>query len=334
MKGEDSIYITYPGGIFTPIIVKFLEYKRSLGYRYDSGRMYSLRKILVQLNNYETSVPELTEQMVWDIQKKNPNESHSTQSTRITLLRQLALYMNQQGFKAYVLPSGVYKFQKTTFKASIFSRQEVENLINVCDYYCKKSCNLSPSAMIVYPFLIRTLYACGLRISEALRLKYGDVDLAEKFLIIRESKNNKSRYIPLSDSLTANLRIYEQIKEESRIQSHDESYFPAPDGYRYSRSAASRQIKIFIEQANIRKTSSGRYPRVHDIRHTTAVRILENLDAKSLDLNMNLPLLSVFLGHETFWETEQYLQLPYYSFNRMQELKEILNIIPEVNENA
>ena len=89
---------------------------------------------------------------------------------------------------------------------------------------------------------------------------------------------------------------------------------------------------LIIAQAGIRKTSKGNYPRIHDIRHTAAVRILENLDARNLDLNLYLPLLSVFLGHDTFWETEQYLQLPYYSFNRMQELTDILNIIPEVNE--
>lgn len=332
MKGENNIHITYPDGIFTPIVMNFLEYKRGLGYKYDDGRMYTLRGILVQLNSYGADDSELTEQMVWDIQKKHPEESSSTQSIRITLLRQLALYMNRQGYKAYVFPSGFYKFQKTIFKASIYSQQEIESFIRVCDCYCRESRHLALSAKAVYPFLVRTLYACGLRISEALRLKSEDVDLMGKFLLIRESKKNKSRYIPISDSLTENLRIYECMKENAGISSYDRSYFPAPDGYRYSKSAASRQIKIFIAQAGIRKTSKGHYPRIHDIRHTTAVRILENLDARNLDLNLYLPLLSVFLGHDTFWETEQYLQLPYYSFNRMQELTGILNIIPEVNE--
>jgi len=332
MKGENNIHITYPDGIFTPIVTNFLEYKRGLGYKYDDGRMYTLRKILVQLNSYKSDDPELTEQMVWDIQKKHPEESGSTQSIRITLLRQLALYMNRQGYKAYVFPSGFYKFQKTIFKASIYSQQEIESLIRVCDCYCRESQYLALSAKAVYPFLVRTLYACGLRISEALRLKSEDVDLTGEFLLIRESKKNKSRYIPISNSLTENLRIYERMKENAGILSRDGSYFPAPDGYRYSKSAASRQIKIFIAQAGIRKTSKGNYPRIHDIRHTAAVRILENLDARNLDLNLYLPLLSVFLGHDTFWETEQYLQLPYYSFNRMQELTDILNIIPEVNE--
>lgn len=333
MKGENTIHIDYPDGIFTPIVIGFLEYKRSLGYKYNDGRMYALRKILTQLNNYETDGPELTEQMVWDIQKKHPEEHPSTQSTRITLLRQLAIYMKQQGYEAYIFPSGVFKFQKTIFKASIYSPSEIDSLINACDSYCKDSQHLAASAKVVYPFLVRTLYACGLRISEALRLKSEDVNLSEKFLLIRESKKDKSRYVPLSGSLTECLRIYERMKKEGGISSHDGSFFPAPDGYRYSKTAASRQIKVFIERADVRKTTTGNYPRIHDIRHTTAVRILEQLDTKNLDLNLYLPLLSTFLGHDTFWETEQYLQLPYYSFNRMQELTDILDVIPEVYEN-
>jgi len=333
MKGENNVHIFYPDGIFTPIVKGFLEYKRDMGYKYDDGRMYTLRKILVQLNGYGIRTPRLTEQMVWDIQKKLPEESASTQSARITLLRQLALYMNRQGYETYILPTGFYKFQKTIFKAFIYSCQEIESIFNTCDCYCRDSGCLSESAKVVYPFLLRTLYACGLRISEALRLKSGEVNLAERFLLIRESKKYKSRYVPISDSLSENLQIYEQIKKEKGIQSYDESYFPAPDGYRYSRSAVSCQLKIFIARANVRKTSEGCFPRIHDVRHTAAVRILENLDEEKLDLNVYLPLLSVFLGHDTFWETEQYLQLPYYSFNRMQDLTDILHIIPEVNEN-
>lgn len=332
MKGENNIHIAYPEGRFTSIATGFLAYKRGLGYKYDDGRMYTLRKILVQLNCYEPEIPELTEEMVWEIQKKRPEETDSSRITRITLLRQLALYMNNIGYKAYILPCGFCKYPKTIFKAFIYSRQEIESLIKYCDSYCAQSLHLSISAKIVYPFLLRTLYACGLRISEALRLKSGDVNLKEKFLFIRESKKNKSRYIPLSSSLAENLLIYERMKAEYGIPSYDGSYFPSPDGFRYSRSAASRQIKGFISQAGIRKTSLGSYPRIHDIRHTAAVRILEGLDERGLDLNQYLSLLSFFLGHETFWETEQYLQLPYYSFNRMQGLAGILNIIPEVDE--
>lgn len=331
MKGENNIHITYPEGRFTLIVTGFLAYKRGLGYKYDDGRMYTLRKILVQLNSYELEFLELTEEMVWEIQKKRPEETDSSRITRVTLLRQLALYMNNIGYKAYILPYGFFKYPKTIFKAFIYSRQEIDCLIKYCDCYCAESLHLSISAKIVYPFLLRTLYACGLRISEVLRLKSEDVNLNEKFLLIRESKKNKSRYIPLSGSLAENLLMYERMKIEYEIQSYDGSYFPSPDGFHYSRSAASRQLKRFIAQAGIRKTSLGSYPRIHDIRHTAAVRILEELDGKNLDLNQSLPLLSFFLGHETFWETEQYLQLPYYSFNRMQELVGILNIIPEVD---
>src|ERR1035438_2112012 len=61
---------------------------------------------------------------------------------------------------------------------------------------------------VMLPVLFRLLLGCGLRISEALGLRLGDTDLDNGILVIRKSKFNKDRLIPLSDSLLAVLREY------------------------------------------------------------------------------------------------------------------------------
>lgn len=330
MKGENRTDIEYPKGLFTDVVVSFLEYKRSLGYKYDDGRMYSLRNILKELNGYSGDKAELTKEMVFNIIEKQENEADETQIIRVTLIRQLAIFMKIKGYEAFILPPHFITYKKTVFKAFIYTEDEITRLINVCDEYCKNRNTLSLSSQTVYPFFIRVLYGGGLRISEALRLKNQDVDLKNRSLFIKESKNYKSRYIPLSNSLVNCLRTYEELKKERCIRSKDDSYFPSPDGYRFSKSAVSRMIKIWICQSQVRKTGEGVYPRIHDLRHTAAVRILEKLDKTGQDLNINIPLLAVFLGHDSIIETEQYLQFPVYSFNRINEQPLIDSIIPEV----
>ena len=159
-----------------------------------------------------------------------------------------------------------------------------------------------------------------------------DVCLEQRWIYIDKSKNKKSRYVPIDESLAKCLETYERLKRESGIVSLDGSYFTAKDGYMYSKSAVKAKVKDFIVQADVRKTSEGKAPRVHDLRHTAAVRILETLDERGLDMNEYLPLLSYFLGHATIWETEQYLQLPEHSFGRLSELKAICDLIPEVDD--
>lgn len=51
---------------------------------------------------------------------------------------------------------------------------------------------------IVFPTILRILYASGLRISEVLALKVGDVDLEQGFIVVRNAKFGKDRKLPVS----------------------------------------------------------------------------------------------------------------------------------------
>ena len=49
--------------------------------------------------------------------------------------------------------------------------------------------------------LVRTAYACGLRISEVVRLRVADIDSCRGVLVIRQGKGHKDRLVPLSPAL-------------------------------------------------------------------------------------------------------------------------------------
>lgn len=61
--------------------------------------------------------------------------------------------------------------------------------------------------------------------------------------------------------------------------------------------------------AKIPHGGRGRGPRIHDLRHTFAVRRLEAWYREGADLNAKLPVLSTYLGHESMSGTQRYLQL-------------------------
>lgn len=64
-----------------------------------------------------------------------------------------------------------------------------------------------------------------------------------------------------------------------------------------------------MQQAGIRKLSSGSYPRIHDLRHTYAVHALELSISKGMDPYCSLPALSTYMGHKGIESTEYYLRL-------------------------
>ena len=133
------------------------------------------------------------------------------------------------------------------------------------------------SVMFVMPALLRFLLCTGLRIGEALGLLDTDVNLQNKMLIIRDSKNGKERLVPFSDSLATILTQY-------RI--HRVRLNPSPSTSHFFLSARGRSLepgdiyvcfKRILHKAGIPFKGNHYGPRVHDFRHTFAVRSLVHM---------------------------------------------------------
>lgn len=181
----------------------------------------------------------------------------------------------------------------------------------------------------IYPAVFRLLYACGTRVGETLSLKTDDVNLEEGIITLYNGKNKVSRMIPMSDSLTKYLRMYNH-----RVDRTDGNpfFFPARHGEHYSPTTIRNTFRKILQQAGIRKLSSGSYPRIHDLRHTYAVHALELSISKGMNPYCSLPALSTYMGHKGIESTEYYLRLTKQYFvnvlNYTQEQAD--TIFPEV----
>lgn len=151
---------------------------------------------------------------------------------------------------------------------------------------------------------------CGPRIGETVNLKTEDVDLDEGVLTLRNGKNNVSRMIPISDSLTSYLRIY-----NSKVNRTGNPYFfPALHGECYAPVTIGNMFRKLMVQAKISHLPTGLYPRLHDLRHTFAVHAFEHSIDNGLDPYCSLPALSAYMGHKGIESTEYYLRLTKHYF--------------------
>ena len=147
----------------------------------------------------------------------------------------------------------------------IYSAEEIDRLIEA-------ALRLRPKGGLrstTYATLIAPLSATGLRISEALKLTIADV--TNDGLLIRETKFRKTRPVPLHDTAAAGLKRY---LARHRPRSDDDPVFIDERGLPLRYIAVKETFDRMVSRAGIRPASNRR-PRLHDLRHTFAVRALQ-----------------------------------------------------------
>ena len=290
--------------VFGPYIVKFIEFKNSLGYKYrDAGyALASFDRLALEKDVFEIAV---TKEIAEEYCIQRPNESVKTRYNRTQILSQFAQFLCDLGFRSYIpkLPKC-----KSTYTPYIFSKKEIQDIFRACDALTPSVRNRN-STVYAIPVLIRLLYGTGIRISEALYLTFNDINLQDKYLVLRNTKNGKDRMVPISDSL-ANVckeylmyrNLFPSIRKVSR-------FFIKPDGSPVNNYNAYKWFRRIIFTANISHGGRGHGPRLHDLRHTFSVHSLASMSESELDLYHSLPILSTYLGHQSLDATESYVRL-------------------------
>jgi integrase/recombinase XerD len=244
-----------------PFFTSYVEFKRSLGYKFqDISTFKNLDQFLCECS-YGGSIG-LSEKTLstWCVHRAN--ESDRNWYSRIVELKGFIVYLNRLGYPSFVprLP----KRYSSTFTPYIFTYEELSRFFASCDrleYHASYQ-----SLHHVLPALFRLLYACGLRISEALSLRCEDVDLIEGHITIHGSKNGEERRLPLSDSLKA---VLEQYAAHCRPNTcgGSEYFFVKRNGDRCSSNTVYLKFRKILFHAGISHGGKGKGPRVHDLRY-------------------------------------------------------------------
>lgn len=152
--------------------------------------------------------------------------------------------------------------------------------------------------------LIGLLAATGLRVSEALGLELEDVTAAG--LVIRETKFRKSRLVPLHPSARAALDGY--MRRCRLIRGAGDALFLNDHARRPSYVTLYALFLRIGRETGIRGLPGEKGPRLHDLRHTFAVRSLEACGGDRRAISRHMLALATYLGHADPNHTWWYLQ--------------------------
>jgi integrase/recombinase XerD len=290
-------------------ITALVAAKRAVGYKYATEERVLTRFAAFCRSEFPgLDAPSRASVEAWLSAAQRRALTPATLQTLAAPVRELARWLGRHGFAAYVLPKGALP-RPTRYVPHIYTDQELAALFAQTDR-CRY-CSQVPFRHLVMPMLFRTIYACGLRASEARLLRDDDVDIHAGVLHIRDAKGGKDRQVPVSAALHARLADYHA---DVIARSGGHWFFSGTAGNPLTLGNIDKNFRRFLWQARISHGGRGHGPRVHDLRHTFAVNNLRNWFIRGEDVNALLPILQTYMGHSSIADTAYYLRLTAESY--------------------
>ena len=295
--------------VFAPYFDSFLKMKDAMGYG-----LYKFGYIFLELDRFflktGTTMTHISSEQVAAWRATRVNDKARTLYDKYSVLSQFCKYMCYLGHECHIprLP----KKNAWNFIPYIFTRKQMEDIFRECDKLALPYYSNMNTALIAIPALIRFLYSTGARIGEALAIKNMDVDYRNHQVVIRKTKNQMQRIVPINPSLEEAMKQYEQYRNRMPVEDiadTEHSFFVKANGKPFTLNAAYRWFKVVLKQCGIPHIGKQQGPRVHDIRHSCAVHSLEKMAKDGVDIYCALPILSTFLGHKTIAGTEKYVRM-------------------------
>jgi integrase len=149
------------------------------------------------------------------------------------------------------------------------------------------------------------LLACtGLRVSEAIRLRYQDI--TPDGLVIRATKFRKNRLVPLHETARVGLERY--LKQRRPYAPFDDHVFISLRRKPLLIEDVDRAFRTVAEKMNLPRGRGQRRPTPHSLRHAFAIRALQNCPDGRDRITQHMLMLSTYLGHSkaelTYWYLE------------------------------
>jgi integrase len=221
--------------------------------------------------------------------------------TLVAIVRRFALAVHAENPLHEVPPRDCVGHAKVARKPPyIYTAGEIDRILHTA--------RQKPTKGLIEPGTLTTLLgllaSTGLRISEALSLQCSDI--GEDGLIIRKSKHGKSRLIPLHETTQAALRQY--LRKRTRRPVYVQAVFVSHKGQALHYGTVLGTFRRLLACAGLRPMSSSHGPRMHDLRHTFAVRSLEQCEPNRRSVAQHMVALSTYLGHTNVTDTYWYLE--------------------------
>lgn len=226
--------------------------------------------------------------------------SAGTRHGRLEVVRRFARLMHAENSRHEIPPAGVFGKQAPRRTPYIYTPEEIHSLLKIAGTLGPPD-SLRPK---VYVTMLGLIAATGMRISEALGLRLDDITTAG--LVIRRTKFRKSRLLPLHPTTCRALDSY--LVSRAKFAGADEALFISERRTSLRYGTAYATFLTLVRGIGIHPGVGKRGPRVHDLRHTFAVRSLEQSAGDGKAVARHMLALSTYLGHTHISDTYWYLE--------------------------
>jgi integrase/recombinase XerD len=283
---------------------RYLAIRRSLGFNLGTSARV-LRRFVAFAHG--KGADHITTQLFLGWKDAFGEAGSQTWAARLVMVRQFAQWLSGIDPRNEVPPKALVPGRYRRSRPYIYNDREIVQIID--------GAARLPSAngirALTYAMLFGLIAVTGLRISEALAIDNGDIDLATGVLTIRRGKSGKARIVPVSASTSDRLIAY--AKERDRLLGCcPKSFFVSDDGRRPDDCSARYNFASVCQRIGLRTAQKfnrhGRGPRIHDLRHSFAVRTMLKWYRTGKDPEREMIKLSTYLGHADPVHTSWYIE--------------------------
>jgi integrase/recombinase XerD len=227
--------------------------------------------------------------------------SPTQQGRRLGIVRVFARHLHALDPACEVPAPGLLPVRTHRPTPFIYSDAEISALIHAAGTVA------APLFSATMKALISLIASTGLRLGEALGLDRADVDTTTATLSVI-GKGGKTRLVPVHRTTAAMLEDYTARRDRLCPLVCADSFFLTGFGWRPRQRGIQDTFARLLTLAEIETPAGRRRPRIHDLRHTFAVKTLIDWQRDGVDVAAHLPVLSTFLGHSGPTATYWYLQ--------------------------
>jgi integrase/recombinase XerD len=278
--------------MLTQDLDRYLELRRALGHKLEAGEIL-LRSFVRQAQAEGESHIAAASALAWAAQTRTGHQG----SRRLTVLIGLARFLHAEDPRHEIPPRSLACPIPPRPLPYIFSAEQIRSLIQAAGQL-RPGRSLRP---LTFSTLFGLLAVTGLRISEALELRVGD--FTRDGLVIRQTKFRKNRLVPLHASTAAALTRY--LDRRLRLVTATDHVFVSIRRTPICYMTAHRTFRLLCATIGLPSVPQ---VRLHDLRHTVAVRALEARPKDRDQITPHALALSTYLGHASLRGTYWYLQ--------------------------
>jgi integrase/recombinase XerD len=294
------------GSVLGAMMRDHIALMRNRGYRYTTQATWCLR-----FDRHLQAHPDLASQpmevMLESWRAARSTRNHAAECERLEGILAKALRHKDPALKTRrPNPKPLQEVARHWRRPHIYSPADVRRMLDLARSYPSPRAPLRP--LTIYTMLLLA-YCAGLRRSEIARLNLGDVELGACTITIRETKFFKTRILPLSESVMAELVAYMDARRRAGGSQDPGSglFWHEQGNHRYTPTAVAWLLVDVLRRADLKPRRGKIGPRLHDLRHSMVVnRILEWYRA-GINPQDRLPFLATYMGHRDIHSTLVYI---------------------------